>query len=235
MATTTDAAFAAGASRGAAIGALALIGSVCFGSPARAQVFGFVDDFSTPDTNGWTSFNANTNPGTGGVGGAGDGYLNIAQFPNPFNFGSHNDGPNYVGNWTAAGITQVSFYLNDVNTDEVFSFHFLVTGGAGGGAGESTFLYNIGFDPPSGAWQQYSVPLTNENDWTLVSGQGTLADVLADIADAHFRHDLAPFENPPDRTVGDIGIDNIALVPTPGAATLLAGFGLSMMRRRTRR
>lgn len=234
MAKTTDKVLAGGAAR-KMLGVLALTVPAFIGAPAAAQTLGFVDDFSTPDTNGWTSINVNTNPGTGGVGGVGDGYLNIAQFPNPFNFGSHNDGSNYAGNWTAAGITGVSFYLNDVNTDEVFSFHLLITGDEGGAAGQSTFVYNIGIDPPNGAWQQYEVDFANPADWTRIRGEGSLADVLAAVSDAHFRHDLAPFNNPPDRMTGDIGIDNISLVPTPGAAMLLAGVGLAAIGRRSRR
>jgi hypothetical protein len=236
MATIMHAAPSGGGVRRTPLGVLALIASAFLVAPAWAQTLGFVDDFSTPGTNGWSSINANTNPGTGGVGGAGDGYLNIAQFPNPFNFGSHNDGPNYAGNWTAAGITGVSFYLNDVNTDEVFSFHFLITGDEGAPTGQSTFVYNVGFDPPSGAWQQYFVDFANPDNWTRIEGDASLSDVLADVADAHFRHDVEPFLNPPDRITGDIGIDNIALVPAPGAASLmLAGIGLAMIRRRARR
>ncbi len=211
---------------------LALAVSTFLGGPAWAAAFGFVDDFSSPGTNGWTSFNSNTNPGTGGVGGSGDGYLNIAQFPSAFNFGSHNDGPNYTGDWAAAGITHVSFYLNDVNTDENFSFHFLVTG-AEGPEGESSWLYNTGFAPPNGGWQQYSVDLTSNANWTRIRGSASFANVLADVSDAHFRHDLAPFITSPDPIKGDIGIDNITLVPEPGTLTLLAGIGLVVAGRRS--
>lgn len=211
---------------------LTLVVSTCLCVPAWGQTAGFVDDFSLPGTNGWTSFNANTNPGTGGVGGAGDGYLNIEQANFPFNFGSHNDGSNYAGNWTAAGINQVSFFLNDVNTDEDFSFHFLVTGyESNPDGGESSWLYNTGFQPPNGAWQQYVVDLTSDANWTRIRGNASLAEVLADVADAHFRHDVAPFILSPDQIVGDIGIDNITLVPEPGTMTLLGSLGLLAVRR----
>lgn len=217
-----------------ACGAFALTASLAFGFSAFAQTLGFIDDFSGPDTNGWNSINVNSNPGTGGVGGAGDGYLNIAQFPDAFNFGSHNDGSNYAGNWTAAGITQVSFYLNDVNSDEDFSFHFLVTGDEDAPTGESSWLYNAGFNPPNGGWQQYTVDLTSDANWTRIRGQGSFADVLAAVADAHFRHDLEPYTTHPDMIAGDIGIDNIALVPAPGALSLLAGCVGAFARRRVR-
>jgi hypothetical protein len=212
---------------------LALIASIFVVSPAWGQVLGFVDDFSAPGTNGWISSASNTNPGTGGVGGVGDGYLNVEQ-SNEFNFGTHNDGPDYAGNWTAAGITHVSFYLNDVNTDEDFSFHFLVTGDESNPSGESTWQYNTGFQPPNGSWQQYVVDLTSGANWTQTRGSASFADVLADVADAHFRHDLPPFFTSPDPIMGDIGIDNIALVPEPSTIMLLASVGLAGMRRRRR-
>lgn len=212
---------------------LTLMASILVGSPAWGQVLGFVDDFAGPGTNGWISGNSNTNPGSGGVGGAGDGYLNIEQIDD-FNFGTHNDGPNYAGNWAAAGITHVSFYLNDVNSDEDFSFHFLVTGDEENPSGESTWQYNTGFQPPNGSWQQYVVDLTSDANWTRTRGSASFADVLAAVADAHFRHDLPPFFTSPDAIRGDIGIDNIALLPEPSTIMLLAGLGLAALRRRRR-
>ncbi len=212
---------------------LVLSVSAFVAGPAWAATVGFVDDFSAPGTNGWTSLNSNTNPETGGVGGLGDGYLKIAQLSSPFNFGSHNDEQNYAGDWTAAGITHVSFFLNDVNTDENFSFHFLITGAEGDPGGESSWQYNTGFDPPNGDWQQYVIDLTGDANWTRIRGSASFADVLADVADAHFRHDLPPFIMSPNPIAGDIGIDNITLVPEPGSLTLLIGVGLVTVLRKS--
>ncbi len=205
--------------------------STLFFSPVWAVSVGLVDDFSTPGTNGWTSVNSNTNPGTDGVGGSGDGYLNIAQLSGPFNFGSHNDGINYAGDWTAAGITQVSFFLNDVNTDQSFSFHFLLTGADD----DSTWQYNPGFDPPSESWQQYVVDLNDDTNWTRIRGAASFTDVLASVTNAHFRHDLSPYTFSPNAIAGDIGIDNITLAPEPTTLTLLLGAGLGCAVRRRRR
>ena len=124
----------------------ALIASIFLGGPALGQTVGFVDDFSSPGTHGWSSKISNTNPETGGVGGVGDGYLKIEQADAPFNFGTHNDGVDYAGNWTAAGNASVVL-LSDVSTDEDFSFHFLVTGDGANPNGESTWQYNTGFQP----------------------------------------------------------------------------------------
>jgi hypothetical protein len=57
---------------------------------------------------------------------------------------------------------------------------------------------------------------------------------VADVSDAHFRHDLAPFLTSPDPIKGDIGIGNITLVPEPGTLTLLACIGLVAARRSIR-
>ncbi len=167
---------------------MALFASILPASVACGQVLGFVDDFSSAGTSGWTSNNSNTNPGTGGVGGAGDGYLNIAQLDFVFNFGTHNDGPNYAGDWAAAGITRVSFYLNDVDTDDNFSFHFLVTGDESNPNGESTWLYNPGFDPPNNSWQKYSADLTSDANWTRTARYR----LLRGRADRGFRRPFPP-------------------------------------------
>ena len=210
---------------GLALFALGLNGS------ASAVVLGFVDDFSGPDTNGWASFNSNTNPGTGGVGGAGDGYLLIAS-DIVFNFGTHNDGLNYTGDWVTAGITQVSFYLNDVNTPEDFFFHFLLSG-APPGQQDSTWQCNVGYQPPNGAWQQYVVDLSGGGaNWTRIRGAASFDDVLHNVDNAHFRHDLPPYNQYPDGIMGNLGIDQITLLPEPATVILLGLTSLLPVARR---
>jgi hypothetical protein len=197
---------------------------------ASAVILGFVDDFSGPDTNGWYSFNSNTNPGTGGVGGAGDGYLLIASDV-VFNFGTHNDTANYAGDWEAAGITEVSFFLNDVNAPEEFFFHFLLSG-APPGQQETSWQSNVGYQPPNGTWQQYFVDLTTGGaDWARIRGAASFEDVLHNVDNAHFRHDLPPYNQYPDGILGDLGIDQITLLPEPTTVIL---FGLTSLLMRAR-
>lgn len=186
-------------------------------APSFAVVLGFMDDFSTPGTHGWSTLNGTSNPGTGGVNGAGDGYLLISS-DIVFNFGAYNAEPAYQGDWLAAGIGQVSFYLNDVNTDEAFFFHFLLSGGPPWRE-FTTWQCDTGCEPPNGSWAPYTADLTTGGvGWTRIRGDATFDEVLQYVDRAHFRHDLPPYTQYPDGISGDLGIDNIALrpAPTPG-------------------
>ncbi len=138
--------------------AVLLVTTLSLDATSHAVTLGFVDDFATPGTNGWTSLNTTTNPGTGGAGGAGDGFLLISS-DIEFNFGAYNATANYQGDWLAAGIAQVSFHLNDVNTVEDFFFHFLLSGTPPGG-NFTTWQCDLGYQPPNGSWAPYTADLT---------------------------------------------------------------------------
>src|SRR2546421_4838093 len=93
-------------------------------SAQAAATLGFVENFPAPAGTGtWIMGTPASNPGTGGGGGNGDGYLllssSIVQ-----HFGKQSSGPEYAGNWTAAGITQVRVWLNDGNAVDPLEIHF---------------------------------------------------------------------------------------------------------------
>ena len=210
----------------------ALLIGLC-GSAAQAVTGGFVDTFAAPGTAGWGGSTGVTNPGTGGVGGAGDGFLRVA---NIFagNFGTMNTGANYTGDWQAAGIASVSFFLSDVDTDQSYSFRLLLS--SPGGSSGTTFQHNVGIDPPAGQWQQYTVSLDTPADWTRIRGDLSFEGVLQNVGTVHFRHDLAPYSEFPDPILGNLGIDSIALVvPEPSAFGIAALLGTSLLRRGTGR
>lgn len=199
--------------------------------PANAAILGSVEEFSSPGTNGWAGGALLSNPGTGGVNGSGDGYLSISRSI-AANLGAHsNTELNYKGNWIEAGIGVVTFYLNDVATDEVFEFHLLLSDGQSG-FGKTTYQYNTGFDPPNNSWQQYTVDFSDPADWTKTRGTASFESVLQNVDVLHFRHDLVPYISSPNSILGDLGIDHISLVPEPSTAILMAiGFSaLSMTR-----
>lgn len=177
---------------------------------ALAATFGFVDSFADPGVNDWSGgFHLEyTNPGTGGVRGDGDGYLLISSSFQG-NFGTKNTSAPYLGNWTAAGITQVTFYLRQFSGSQPFSFHLLITGGSFG----TTWQHNTGFSPPTGSWQRCTVDLTNPAGWTRRSGTESLAEVLQNVTTAHFRHDVPPYGFSPDPIAGSLGLDEIQLGP----------------------
>lgn len=177
---------------------------------APAAQFGFLESFSGAGTGGWGGGTPSTNPGSGGVGGSGDGYLLLdTNFAS--NFGVRNSSAPYFGDWNAAGITQVSFYLNDVGTDESFEFHLLVSDPDGSFG--TSWQYNTGFEPPNGSWQRYTVDLTDASKWTRIRGSSSLQTVLSDVGTLHFRHDRAPYTAFPNSIAGTLGIDDIFLGP----------------------
>lgn len=187
-----------------ALFALALLAT---GAPAAfaAPVFGFNESFPGPGTGGWTAnIPEVSNPGTGGVGGAGDGYLYLRHTGG--NLGARCRAcPEYTGDWTAAGITHIGLSLNDVGTDEPLEVHVVI------GNDTSFWLYNIGFDPPHNAWARFVVDLTNEANFTQIIGPDSFASALQNVTILQVRHDLSPYVMNPDDIAGDVGIDEITI------------------------
>jgi hypothetical protein len=181
-----------------------------------APVFGSTESFPGVTIGEWVPGQAASlsNPGTGGLGGAGDGYLLLSQSVH-FNFGMRNEGSLYAGNWNAAGITYLSLSLNDVGADDAFEIHLSI------GYFGNLWQYNVGFTPPEGQWQRFVVDLTNPSDFSQIIGAGTFADALATADRLLIRHDRPPFTQVPDPTSGDLGIDEVVLgdLPVPTRET----------------
>jgi hypothetical protein len=199
---------------------LVALAPVWVAAPSTAQpVLGFREEFSAPGVGGWSGgIAAFNNPGTGGLNGSGDGYL-FGTRTTSGNWGLRCTGcPEYSGNWTAAGITQVRLWLDDVGADHFFEIHVQV------GSNVNFWQYNIGFVPPEGRWAEFVVDLTSPGDYTQTIGSGTFAEALEAVDILQVRHDEAPFMQTPDLTLGDLGIDGILLtngivgIQAPGLA-----------------
>jgi hypothetical protein len=136
------------------------------------------------------------NPGTGGELGSGDGFLRITS-PNGIqhNLGSVSTGAEYAGNWTAAGVTQVRFFLNDVGAANPLEIHFSI------GNDVNFWQYNAGLVPPLHSWALFVVDLTSSAAFTHIidapAGQ-TYASALAGVDRILVRHDKSPFVMTPD-------------------------------------
>lgn len=184
-------------------------------SAHAAPTVGFVENFpAVAGVGSWGGGATVSNPGTGGVGGDGDGFLLVSTYTTPTpggNLGTRSTGPEYVGDWIAAGITQIHVWLNDVNTPEALEIHASL-----GNVGEfppvpaSFWQYNVGFIPPHGKWAEFVVDLTSAN-WTRTIGSGTISDAFHNVSKLHFRHDVAPYMGSPDPILADVGIDHILL------------------------
>jgi hypothetical protein len=180
-------------------------------APVIAQpVAGFRESFPGTSLDGWASGATISNPGTGGVLGPGDGYLLISQ-TSPFaNLGAFAPTSSYIGNWTAAGITQVRLWLNDVNTQDTLEMHVAL--GKGAMPNSNFWQCNTGFIPPHNQWAMFIVDLTQPANFTQIgTGTGTFAAALQNVDRILIRHDKAPYVMSPDVVIGDVGVDEILL------------------------
>ena len=166
---------------------------------------GFAADWRAADALGsWGGGAELANPGTGGVGGADDGFLMVST-PFPAHLGTMSMGPEFAGDWIAAGVTKIHVWLNDVIASEPLEIHFAI------GNGANFWEYNLGFVPPHNAWQEFVVDLQAPTDFTRIIGQGTFQAALQRVDRIHLRHDLPPFIQSPDYIQGDFGIDHLLL------------------------
>jgi hypothetical protein len=172
---------------------------------------GFVEYWPGTSTEFWSSQAINTNPGTGGLFGAGDGYLRVSTVgAATTHLGSASFAPEYDGDWQAAGVTRVRLWLNDVGADDPLEIHFAI------GNGFNFWQYNPAFLPPHGQWAEFVVDLTNAAAWTRIIGFGTFDAALQTVNRILVRHDNAPFMQTPDGLVGDFGIDRLLLTNASG-------------------
>jgi hypothetical protein len=120
-------------------------------------------------------------------------------------FGAFSDGPEYTGNWTTAGITQIRVWMNDVDNQDNFQIHLAL------GSGTNFWERNTAIIPPHNQWAEFTIPLDGPTGWTRIIGTGTFPQALATVSKIHFRHDLAPYTQVPDDATGELGIDHILL------------------------
>lgn len=172
--------------------------------PAPAgPVLGFVEEFSDGTPAGFNSGAPLSNPGTGGVGGAGDGYLRIARTPFANHLGAFNSGPAYAGDYVAAGVTRIAFRLNHIDGEQSLEIHLLI------GSSVNFWQSNTGFTPPAGSWAEFAVDLTDSTSFTRIIGAGGFSAALRNADRLHFRHDRAPYAHIPDDVAGVVGLDRI--------------------------
>lgn len=209
--------------------AIALAGTA---SSAMGVSLYFQEDFNGVDPlGGWAGGATYDNPLTGGVGGAGDGYLRMSR-SSPSSLAGRSTTEDYAGNLLAAGITSMTFYLNDVGANQNFNIF------VGFGTTSNFWQYNIGFQPPENSWAQFSVDFTNPALWNRIStGSESFADALQNCDRFLIRHDQfpgSPIATQPVPIAGEFGVDRIQFIPAPGAVGVMALtlLGASLRRRR---
>jgi hypothetical protein len=183
---------------------LAVAPAIAASAAHAMPLIGFTENWIGTSLDGWDGGSDLSNPGSGGIGGPGDGFLLIST-PFPTHLGARSMGGEYQGDWLASGVNKVVLWLNDVNGADALEIHFAL------GNSTNFWEYNVGFKPPHNAWQQYSVDLSSEANFTRIIGQGTFAAALQHVDRIHLRHDVAPYLQSPDPIQGDFGLDGLTL------------------------
>jgi hypothetical protein len=173
---------------------------------------GWIEEWPGTSLQAWTGGAAHVNLGTGGVGGAGDGFLLIST-ATAGRLGTYSDAAEYTGDWIAAGVRSVKLWLNDVGAEDPVEIHVGI-----GVSNLNFWQYDVGFRPPHGAWQQFVVDLGDSTRFTQLFGTASFSAALQTANKIHFRHDLAPFppepNQEPDLIAADVGIDRLELSST---------------------
>jgi hypothetical protein len=183
-------------------------------APAAAITIGQVDDFQDGTLQGWGGGSTPTNIANGGPAGSGDRYLQISAVAN--NLGT-NQTAQWTGNYIAAGVSTLSFQLNNLGANPLaLRITLLGPGGAFTTTNETVLAATSG-------WVSVEFGL-GEADLTRTQGIGTLAQTLAGVTTFLFRHDPDPISAPMqgNPVTGTLGIDSVTAVPEPGSAFLLA-------------
>jgi uncharacterized protein (TIGR03382 family) len=161
--------------------------------------------------------------------------LPLPQPPSPFapasavifraNAGASGDG--FFGNYSASGVDSISFDLSNVSPGP---FAFLVRLSAGPGQSVVSSLAPVVAPGGPDAFTTVTIPLTiNDVD---VAGFASPGAVLANVTSLQIVAVEIPNVSPGEGTAL-FALDNVTLVPAPGAAALL-GLGLAGLTRRRR-
>jgi hypothetical protein len=198
--------------------------------PAMSAVPGFVQEFaSAGELGGFGGGATLSNPGTGGVGGAGDGYLVISR-TTPANFASFCTAPEVTGNLLADGVTGFSVWLNDVGAHQNFEIHVAV------GNGPTNFwVYNPAFFPLDNTWTRFDVDITDASLWTQITGTGTFQNAMQTADRIQIRHQIPPFTQNAGSIAGDLGVDRLTVNPVPEPSSLIALAPMLLLASRLRR
>lgn len=212
----------------AGLGALAAVAALS--APALAITPYYQENFvGAGNLAGWGGGTGYSNPGTGGVDGANDGYLRVMR-DSVGNFGARSGDPVYGGDYVAQNITGMSLWLNDVDASQDFHIYVSV------GNALNLWQYNAGFTPANNVWTEYFVDFTNASLWNPIGfASTTFQDALMSADRILIRNDMfpgTPTGSGPVPIAGELGIDKITFVPAPGAGAVMLGGLLGLARRR---
>jgi hypothetical protein len=137
----------------------------------------------------------------------------MAREPLPGHLGAFNAGPDYTGDFIAAGVDRIVYWLSDVESDEDLEIHLSI------GSPGNLWLYTIGHAPPEGRWARFEVDLADSASFTQIQNDlgGSYTLSLRQAERVHWRHDRPPFERSPDPIAAQVGLDKIVLTNAANA------------------
>lgn len=195
------------------------------GSRALAVSAGQTDNFQDGTVANWTGGGGTSNIATGGPAGAGDKYVQFAANVNLATFNLNQ----WTGDYTAAGITDVSADLLDLPSQQPLSMRIVVFGPTGS-RWTSTTAISI---PADGNWHHAVFSLRQADLINVLPTGDTYAQTLAAVSRLMFRHDTTGSSGGTN-FVGSGALDNPTAVaaPEPAALGLLVMSGLLLRRKR---
>jgi hypothetical protein len=204
-------------------GAVAVFALLLLAQPARAIVFGQLDNFQDGTTREWSTGQFApevTNISTGGPAGAGDRYIRITADGSgaggrlvAFNFTT------WTGNYIAAGVNVISISLNNfsaVNLSIRFAFQSEIVQGGPGYLSQAMIL------PANSGWMNFTISLA-PGSLTAVNSPTSYNTFFQNVAWTRIIHAPGTGSLNGAPVTGQLGIDNIQAIPEPSTAALAAG------------
>ena len=221
--------------------ALAFVTLGITGSTYGSIDLSFTEDFTTDASNWYDASESGTSTwiSTGGIGGAGDGYITadldfsaLADGDTPVLFRAHDEydasGDAFVGNWIAEGVTEVSFWVRHDAAAPISFFTRIATPTNFPAANAVQFVPVL-----PGTWTEVVFTIAPDNPAVIYEGPAsTYGSVFSNVGNLQFGVSV------PASLAGSgtftFDLDGVGAVPAPGAAALLpAALLLGRRRRRT--
>lgn len=216
----------------------AIAGAVAFASSANALVNPFTETFNT-DASSWRNAAGSADATWVATGGpdssafiTGATNVNSASFNTVValrgqdSYDSSNDA--FVGNWIAGGVTLFSFDVRHDGPEPIgFGVRIATPANNPGAVG-------VSFTPVvPGVWTTISIAIDPSNPQFISFGSGDFNSVFSDVGNIQISYTV-PSSLAGTGTIVNVDLDNVSIVPAPGALAALGLFGVATVRRRRR-